>query len=284
MALPAIHAITRAHPGTPIFTAGRWGPELYEGLPVQGADVRPDADVGVFFKPSLAAAARWRHVPRRVGIGPRPWLTHPVERRGEHRRERYGRIAAAIGVATPLEMPRYHARGRSHWPGEYIGLNPWSPTETVRWPGFAALAGELAASAIPMVFFAGPGEESAVRQISGSFPILCGLSLPDFAATLAGCRTFVSNDSGAAHFAAACGTPVVMVHGSTGSTLTGVGHGVEGGPLWCRPCYRKRCWWGTPCLGRIAVPAVRSAVALALAGSGTVSPDGEALSWVAPVP
>jgi ADP-heptose:LPS heptosyltransferase len=112
-----------------------------------------------------------------------------------------------------------------------------------------------------VVFFAGPGEGAVVRAIAGPHRVVEGLSLPDFAAALDACRVFVSNDSGAAHFAAACGARVLVLHGSTTASLTGVGAAVEGPALWCRPCYGKRCFRGLRCLQDLDPDAVFGAVA-----------------------
>jgi heptosyltransferase-2 len=83
-----------------------------------------------------------------------------------------------------------------------------------------------------------------------------GLSLPDLAATLQKCRLFVSNDSGAAHFAAACGVKVRMIHGSTAPEWTGVGMPVEAPRRWCQPCYRKSCPFDLQCLKSVSVEQV----------------------------
>jgi ADP-heptose:LPS heptosyltransferase len=111
-----------------------------------------------------------------------------------------------------------------------------------------------------VVFFCGPGEEALVTPIAQGFPLVAGLSLPDFAATLQNCQLFISNDSGAAHFAAACGVWVWMLHGSTSAEKTGVGTPIQGKPLWCQPCYRKSCFWGMPCLTGLSVEQVLGAL------------------------
>lgn len=268
MALPVVEAISSAYPNTRVATRGRWGRELFGNLCVPNPDVPPEADVGVFLKPSLAAVARWRGLPRRIGIGYRPWLTEALPARDEHRREGFLRIAKALGVEVGASKPQFKGWGRSAVEsGAYIALNPWSPTPTVRWPRFVGLAAELQRQGHRVVFFAGPGEEAAVREVAGTFQVVGGLSLPDFAATLSECCVFVSNDSGAAHFAASCGTPVLMMHGSTAAERTGVGHAIDAGPLWCRPCYGKSCWWEMPCLKGISVDAVLKSVNTILASA-----------------
>jgi ADP-heptose:LPS heptosyltransferase len=266
MALPAIRALAALGPAR--VYAPAWGSALYEGLDVSPRDAAPEGEIGVLFKPSFGAAWRWRHLPRRVGLataGRGPLLTDALPVRAEHRRASYDRVAASLGALVgPV---RYTARAAAPAiPAGAVGLNPWSPSATVRWPHFRALADRLAGRA-PVVFFAGPGEEAQVRALAGTHPVVAGLPLPAFAAALDACAVFVSNDSGAAHFAAAVGTPVVMLHGSTTADRTGVGTPVEGPDLWCRPCYRKACPFALGCLTGISVDRVHAAVLAALPGA-----------------
>ena len=95
------------------------------------------------------------------------------------------------------------------------------------------------------------------------------MSLPAFAAALRRCAVFVSNDSGAAHFARACGVPTVVVHGSTTARRTGPAGAVpvEGPDLPCRPCYRKSCPFpAIPCLD-VSVASVQAAMLIAIQGA-----------------
>lgn len=242
-----------------VYTRGGWGPALYAGFDVRSGEEVPEAaDVAVCLKPSWHAAYRWRHLPT-VGVGPRWRYTTALPEQVEHRRERYARLVRAAGAPVPgpsCYLPRGVA---PPLPERFVAINPWSPTATVRWPGFGELARALAP--IPVVAFCGPAEAPDVRRLLGDgVPLVAGLALPDFAAALAGCAVFVSNDSGAAHFAAACGAPVVMVHGSTAPELTGAGTGVERPERrWCQPCYHKRCPWGLACLD-VAIAPVEAAV------------------------
>ncbi len=257
MALAAVDALRSL--GTVVVHArARWAPELYAPHPVVGEAPPRTADLAVMFKPSSHAARQWRHLPT-LGVGPAGRYSHTLPEAQEHRRDRYSRIVVAAG-ARPPGAAQFVPRGVSpQLPERFVALNPWSPSRTVRWPHFGALASAL--SPIPVVAFCGPGEAEVVRARVGSgVALVAGLSLPDFASALEGCVAFVSNDSGAAHFAAACGVRVVMVHGSTAPELTGVGAAVEReSRLWCQPCYRKFCGWGTPCLD-VAVQPVLSVV------------------------
>ncbi len=255
MALAAIRGVAALGPAE--VHAPVWGRALYAGLVVREVDAPPRGEVGVLFKPSFRAAWRWRHLPRRAGLsvnGRGLLLTDPVAEPSGHRREGYAAVVRILG-GDPGDAG-FHLRGEApDLPAGHVGLNPWSPTVTVRWPHFRALAD---AQHRPVVFYAGPGEGDAVRALAGPHRVVEGLSLPDFAAALDRCAVFVSNDSGAAHFAAACGTRVVVVHGSTDAALTGVGEAVDGGSLWCRPCYRKWCFNSLKCLDRVPVDAVQA--------------------------
>lgn len=259
MAIPAMRAVAGLGP---VEVHGpRFLPDLFDAVGFPNVTVRssteiPERGVGLLFKPSFRSAWLWRHLDRRIGLaenGRGLLLTDPLPpMTGEHRRQGYSRIAAALG-ATVLPVAR-----RPSIPG-FIGLNPWSPTATVRWPWFRELA-DLLAPIAPIVFFAGPGEEAAVRAIAGPYLVRAGLALPELAASLRDCGVFVSNDSGAAHFADAVGVPVLTIHGSTDPSLTGVGAAISGGPIWCGPCYRKTCVLGLQCLTRIGPAAVSDAV------------------------
>lgn len=273
MALPAVMALAARFPVQ--IHAPRWGRELYPDLAVLPRDAEPSGEIGVLFKPSFGAAWRWRRLPRRIGLSTalRGWLlTDPVPEPGGHRRLGYAAVAAALleagsregSRAALLPLPGWSRRGAAApLPGGAVlpvGLNPWSPSPTVRWPRFRALADELVASGYPVVFFCGPGEEAAVREIAGPHPLLAGLSLADFAATLQSCALFLSNDSGAAHFAAACGARVCVIHGSTGADRTGVGEPIQGPGRICQPCYRKSCPRGLVCLTDVTVAQVLASI------------------------
>ncbi len=258
MALPAIEALAALGPLS-VYCSARWARELFEGLDLHGGDELPVApEVAVCFKPSWHAAWRWRHLPT-VGVGPAGRYKTTLPEAAEHRRERYARIVQAVGAPAP-GVPVYRPRGAALvLPEGYVGFNPCSPSRTVRWPGFGALAERLAPH--PIVTFCGPGEHRTARGAVGPHvKLVPGLGLRDFADALSHCTVLVSNDSGAAHFAAACGVPVVVVHGSTDPARTGVGTPVERpARLWCQPCYRKVCLWGTPCMD-VSAEAVEAVV------------------------
>ena len=269
MALPAMHALA-ARAGRLLIQAPGWGPALYRDVAAEISPRGPapaGVDVAVLFPPSFRAAWAARRAKRRVGTptdGRWPLLTDRVAER-VHRASTYAALVEAVGAvaAGPPRFPAWASDPEADVPEGHIGLNPISPSgETVTWRGYAELAAALGR---PVVFYAGPGEGDALAAVAGDHERRVGLPLPAFAAALRRCPVFVSNDSGAAHFARACGTPTVVVHGSTTARRTGAAGAlaVEGPNLPCRPCYRKTCPFpAIPCLD-VPVAAVLAAIVAA---------------------
>lgn len=259
MAEPLVRALAEAGP-VEVHAPG-WAREIYAGIASKSVDEPPAGELGVLLKPSFGAAWRWRGLSRRIGVahGGRGWLlTEPLPLRlGEHRREEYRRVGEALGVRVD-RAPRYDRPGvvPAGLPAGYVVLNPWSPSSTVRWPGFRELATRLRDAKVPVVFVCGPGEADAVSALADGFPLLPNLPFPALGALLRAARAVVSNDSGVAHFAAACGARLLVVHGSTDPALTGSGEPIVGSPVWCGPCYRKWCPLGLRCLRQIGADEV----------------------------
>lgn len=77
------------------------------------------------------------------------------------------------------------------------------------------------------------------------------------------CRLLVTNDTGPMHVAAAVGTPVVALFGSSSPTWTGPygqGHEVIYKQVECSPCFQKTCPIGYKCLTGIPVDDVFKAI------------------------
>ncbi len=270
MALPALRALAAAGP---LEVQGpAWLASLVEGWAAWGPPrgLPRGTDLAVLFAPSLRAAWQARRASRRIGTPTdhRGWLlTHPV-RAEVHRADTYAALARAAG-ASPEGAPVLELHGPGpEVPRGHIGVNPVVRDPTRAWPGFTALLGGWARDAPrPVVVYGGPGEERAVAAIAGGWPTHVGLPLPAFAAALARCAVFVSNDSGAAHFARAHGVPTVVVYGSTSPASTGPAgaRAVRGPPVRCAPCYRARCPFSRECLD-VPVEDVRAAVHACLSG------------------
>ena len=131
----------------------------------------------------------------------------------------------------------------------YAVMHPGSVLETKRWQArrYGELAGCLARRGLTMVLTAGPGEESwvseAAREIEGAVIVL-GLRIPELAELIRGARLYIGNDSGPVHLAAAVGTPVVAIWGSSDSRRWrpwNIDHRVVQNPFECNPCPGYRC-------------------------------------------
>lgn len=245
MALPAMHALARR--GRLEIFAPPWGWDLYRDVPatVRPRGLMPPADAAVLFPPSLRAAIEALAVRERIGTATdrRRLLLTRIVAEGPHRFDTYRALAGALGarVDGPPVWDVRPSDPEPDVPDGHIGLNPVSVSGPVReWPHFEGLARRLPG---PVVVYGGPGEGRRVTARAGGHPTLIGSSLPAFAQALRRCRLFVSNDSGAAHFARACGVPVLVLYGSTRPEGTGPlgADALVGSPVPCAPCYRQRC-------------------------------------------
>ena len=242
---------------------------------VPGITVQPPGPLShrveeaLLFTPSLRAAWQARRARRRIGTptdGRRWLLTDAITRRPGHRSETYAAIAGVVG-AHASGAPQIPVSGApsADVPEGHIGLNPIVKGGVTRaWPAFGALARRMRQ---PVVFYGGPSEHHAVAAVADRHRQCVGLPLAVFATTLQRCALFVSNDSGAAHFARAVGARVLVVYGSTVPERTGPAgaFAVRGAPVPCAPCYRNRCPTHRECLA-VPVQRVVEAVRAVLGG------------------
>jgi heptosyltransferase-2 len=148
-----------------------------------------------------------------------------------------------------------------------------------RWPAssFAALARTLAQAGRSVLLLGSAKERDLgeeVRAHAGNARVrnLCGATtLADVVDLLAASDAAVSNDSGLLHVAAAAGTPVVAIYGSSSPAFTPpltpqaaiVYRGIE-----CSPCFARECPLGhLRCLREIEPDEVLKAVESMLATS-----------------
>lgn len=203
------------------WSAGRLAAAIREGQP-QAVAVLTEKRRG------LAAAYRSK-APMRLGFDPgrsQPlkavWLRLALTHRcaypnnleldpGLHEVERYHRLLAPLG---PLPEPGPLRLGRSfpRPPAGPIGLqltpkwclDDWSPQLVL------TLLDRLPDPALVLY---GPGEREWAEKLLGEHPVERAFhpDLMDYAAAVAGCSLLLTPDTGAAHVAAAVGTPVVDV-------------------------------------------------------------------------
>ena len=127
--------------------------------------------------------------------------------------------------------------------------------EAKRWPSshFAEIARQACAEGAGVLILGGPGDVRIAETVvaaSGHHPSLINLagktSLLDVIDILAFCTGAVCNDSGLMHIAAAVGTPLVAIYGSTTPAFTpplsrnGQSE-VIARDMPCRPCFKRTC-------------------------------------------
>ena len=149
-------------------------------------------------------------------------------------------------------------------PEEVVGFGPgatYGPAK--RWPkeNWVELGQELVNRGQQILIF-GSGEETELcgqiaRGIGPKAINLAGTAtLRQSAALLSLCSNFITNDTGVMHLAAAVGTRVTAIFGSTCPVWTspwGEGHTVLYKQEPCSPCYKRICRYGHyNCLNKIS--------------------------------
>jgi heptosyltransferase-2 len=213
-----------------------------------------------------------------------------------HQSYHYLHLVAALG-ASPAPLPPHIAvapaevaavKGRFDFPvggGSrpiLFGLNPgaaYGPAK--RWPAerFIAAARELRKRTGCHLWLLGGAADQAlaasikygIQNANGgtdaSVQLLAGrTSLRELCAALQACDAVLTNDSGPMHLAAAVGTPVVALFGSTSPELTSPGlpgdthHVILKSGVPCAPCFRRDCPIDLRCLIGIEVEPVVQAL------------------------
>lgn len=122
-----------------------------------------------------------------------------------------------------------------------------------------------------ILYFGDQASAPLVKEICQGLPArvvnLAGLtSIRELASLLQLCNVLLTNDSGPMHIAAALGTPIVALFGSTSDVATGpyktgkvIHKHVE-----CSPCYQRKCPIDFRCMKRIEVDEVYNEIMEAL--------------------
>lgn len=217
---------------------------------------------------------------------------------GPHLRDRFLALAAAVGADISQPSFAFHvteeARGYADGmlaghdfgasedglarpSGPLVAINPGASTLVKRWPAerLAQVARRLNQEVgARIVVLGGPGEVDLARSLADQADVgaLCTAGRTDWeqlAAILQRCDVVVTSDSGPMHLAAAVGTPVVAIFGSTSSERTGPsgpGHVVIERSFPCRPCMDHPTCDDRHCLMDIGVDEVETAVRGLLGG------------------
>ena len=155
-------------------------------------------------------------------------------------------------------------------PGKFVAMMPgaeFGPAK--RWPSesYAGLAREMMAKGFKVALFGSKNDRDVTADISALAPGVVDLAgktrLEDAIDLIAAARLAVSNDSGLMHVAAAVGTPVVAVYGSTSPENTPP-LAEQRELIWlhlsCSPCHQKVCPLGhLNCLKTLDVAKVAAA-------------------------
>jgi len=204
-------------------------------------------------------------IPRRIGFDSSTGsflFTDTVPRDGTlPETQRNLDLLKAMGVDTGAGPPRvypgeHHRRQAQAFldrhgitpQSDIIGVAPGSVWPTKRWlpEGYASVIGRLREGEGRSVVLFGGAEDRRlcrriVRMAGEGIPVAAGeLSVLSAAALMERCRLVISNDSAAAHLAAAARCPVVAIFGPTvpefGFAPYGDDHIVLGADVDCRPC------------------------------------------------
>jgi heptosyltransferase-2 len=149
--------------------------------------------------------------------------------------------------------------------GPWVGLSPgaaYGPAK--RWPPehFATVGRELVQKfGVRLVLLGGPEEAPVALQVQEALglPVLNLVGQTDLRqalGVLSRLKLLITNDSGLMHAAAALGTPMVALFGSTDPAATGPFTDqatVLHHPLACAPCFQRTCDQGYACLTAISV-------------------------------
>ena len=216
------------------------------------------------------------------------FLTHRLEEVEEvltcHQVEYYYHIARLLGVTQRWETPEWLLDREDHdWANSFlnnegidenhllIGINPGSTYGSAKcWfaERYLELAHRLTRNANAKIILIG-GEDNGwlidhiAANLDGQIIKAVGKDLLRLAALVKRCHLFISNDTGPMHIAAAVGTPVVAIFGSTNPVTTsplGEGHCIVRKEVDCSPCLERECSGDHRCMGLITVDEVERVV------------------------
>ena len=151
-------------------------------------------------------------------------------------------------------------------------LHPAAAFETKRWAieNYAQLVDVLKNSGLPVVALFAPNEAGLAAELiqrsTARVVAFTDLSLPEVTALAYRARLFVGNDSGIAHIAAAVGTPVVVIFGSSNVIHWGPWTSTPAATVLeemdCQPCHGYFCekYDEPECIKRVPVERVVAAI------------------------
>jgi heptosyltransferase-2 len=252
------------------------------------------------------SAGEVRRLIARTGaeVSPDPEGSAPTLANLAHHVHRYLRLAGELGAVTAAVSPHLavrdaevtaalerHGLAALHASGSLLcALNPgaeYGPAK--RWPvdRFVETAARVnRQQPCCWLILGGPGDRSLAAELARQLAAhlarephgratspptsvvnLAGeTSLRELCALLRACRALLTNDTGPMHVAAAVGTAVVAVFGSTSAELTGPGLPGDPRPIVlrhqvpCAPCFLRVCPIDSRCMNGVSVDRVVTAL------------------------
>jgi len=302
LSLPALRDLRRSFPAARLCVLARpWVAELYGAVPevdavVESRGLAPDTaslrgrfDACVLLPNSFASAlSPWRAgIPERWGYATDArglLLTRscrvPASVRGRSQVYYYRAMLEGLGLAVSgapdatLACPQAWAEAGEALlghAGPWIGVNPGAFYGTAkRWlpERFAAAAALVARRTGARIAIVGaqserPLAQEIAAQLRGCARVLCGeTTLAGLVGVLKRLSLLLTNDSGPMHLAAALGTPLVAVFGSTDWTETAPVSErarVVREQAACAPCGLRECPIDHRCMTRVDVDRVAEA-------------------------
>lgn len=168
-------------------------------------------------------------------------------------------LVAALGVPVPDLLPSLRAPAEARAPmsrrlGElgvssqdYLLIQPTASFPSKQWPAkrFLELGRALKERTGRPVVVSLPGPQHSLAEFfSPELPVAADLTSRELMALIESASLYVGNDSGPMHVAAALGTPVVGIFGSSDPKRWhpwGVAHRAIAAGLECSPCHGKWC-------------------------------------------
>jgi heptosyltransferase-2 len=213
----------------------------------------------------------------------------PEAQKQPHQIHEYLHLASALGASSKVQLPQLFVTpdeieiakikfGLEKTMQPIFGLNPgaeYGPAK--RWPveKFIAAAKEIQKRTnCAWILFGGKNDAAITNQIESAivnppaavFNLAGKTSLRELMALMKICRVVLTNDTGPMHVAAALGTPVAALFGSTSSELTGpissgeLRHPILESHASCSPCFLRECPIDFRCMNGIGVEQVVQAV------------------------
>jgi heptosyltransferase-2 len=248
-------------------------------------------DLGILLTQSFSSAwLFWRgNVKRRLGYKGKcrnllltDKLDLPENIRQQHLVTTYKMLLAPLGIPVSETKPRLFLKDKeleeAHMLLKRLGISPEARLVGIN-PGaaygsakcwlperFRAVTEKLLKlDNVQIVYFGDAVTQPLVKEICQGLPVtnLAGLTtLRELACLIKLCKVVLTNDSGPMHIAAAVGTPLVALFGSTNEIATGpyktgtvIHKHVD-----CSPCYKRVCPIDFRCMKRIETDEVYEAL------------------------